>query len=39
MGVIPQVLRPGMQDGEDRGAGAEMLGIGGEGEQGLGRGA
>ena len=37
--VIPQVLRPGMQDGEDRGAGAEMLGIGRDGEQRLGGGA
>ena len=39
VGVIAQVLRPGVQDGEDRGAGAEVLGIGGEGEQRLGRGA
>ena len=37
--VIPQVLRPRMQDGEDRGAGAEMLGIGRDAEQGLGGGS
>jgi len=37
--VIPQILGPGVQDGEDRRAGAEVAGIGGEGEQGLGGGA
>jgi len=37
--VIPQVLRPRMQDGEDRGAGAELLGIGRDAEQRLSRGA
>jgi hypothetical protein len=28
--MIPQVLSPGVQDGEDRGAAPEVTGIGGE---------
>ena len=39
MRVIPEVRRPGMQHGEDRGAGAEMLGIGRDAAHRLGRGA
>ena len=32
VGVISQVLRPGVEDDEDGGAGTEMPGIGGGGE-------
>ena len=38
MRVVGQCRAPGVQDGQDADASAEMLGIGGDGEHGLGRG-
>ena len=36
--MIEQVLAPGVEHGEKADLGAQVLGIGGDGEQGLGRG-
>jgi len=39
MGVMQQVLSPGVEDGKETEPGAEVFGVGGEGEQGGGAGA
>lgn len=39
MGMVQQILPPGVQHGEETDFGAEMLGIGGDDAQGLGGGA
>ncbi len=38
MGMMQQVLSPGVQDGEEADLGAQVLGIGGDGAQGFGAG-
>jgi hypothetical protein len=38
MRMVQQILSPGVQDGEEADLGAEALGIGGNGLQGLGAG-
>ena len=38
MGMMQQLLAPGMQDGDEADLGAQVLGIGGDGAQGLGAG-
>jgi hypothetical protein len=39
VGMVEQILPPGVQDGEEADLGPEVLGIGGDGAQGLGCGA